>query len=88
MLDEGKLSERAARVLALALKKKVRNIGHQVRNANSIEQKLDLLSKQNAALSALIMTGISVSGDGLLSKAGIISGMFSEEEEEIPPQIN
>lgn len=88
MLDEGKLSERAARVLALALKKKVRNIGFQVRTANSVEKKLDLLSKQNAALSALIMTGISVSGDGLLSKAGIISGMFSEEEEEIPPQIN
>jgi hypothetical protein len=88
MLDEGKLSERAARVLALALKKKVRNIGFQVRTANSVEKKLDLLSKQNAALSALVMTGISVSGDGLLSKAGIISGMFSEEEEEIPPQIN
>jgi hypothetical protein len=88
MLDEGKLSERAARILALALKKKVRNIGHQVRIANSVEKKLDLLSKQNAALSALVMTGISVSGDGLLSKAGIISGMFSEEEEEIPPQIN
>ena len=87
MIDEGKLSEKAARILALALKKKVRNIGHQVRTADTVERKLDLLSKQNAALSALVMTGISVSGDGLLSKAGIISGMFSEEEE-IPPQIN
>ena len=80
MLKEGKLSEKAARILALVLKKKVRNIGAKVINANSVEEKLDLLSKQNSALGALILTGISVSGDGLLTKAGIVSGMFAEEE--------
>jgi hypothetical protein len=84
MLEEGKLSEKAARILALVLKKKVRNIGAKVRNANSVEEKLDLLSKQNSALGALILTGISVSGDGLLTKAGIVSGMFAEEEEDTP----
>jgi hypothetical protein len=88
MLEEGKLSEKAARILALVLKKKVRNIGAKVRNANSVEEKLDLLSKQNSALGALILTGISVSGDGLLTKAGIVSGMFAEEEEEDTPLIN
>jgi hypothetical protein len=80
MLKEGKLSDKAARILALVLKKKVRNIGAKVINANSVEEKLDLLSKQNSALGALILTGISVSGDGLLTKAGIVSGMFAEEE--------
>ena len=79
-LEEGKVTSAAARILALAIKKKIRNLGNQVRNSNDIEKKIDLISKQNAALAALILTGISVSGEGLLSKAGIISGMFTEEE--------
>ena len=82
-LEEGKITSAAARILALAIKKKIRNLGNQVRNSNDIEKKIDLVSKQNAALAALILTGISVSGEGLLSKAGIISGMFTEEENEV-----
>ena len=81
-IEEGKMSDRAARLISLAVKRKVINKGKEVRNAQDIESKIDLLSQQVSALAALTLTGISVGGDGLLSKAGIVSGLFTEEIEE------
>ena len=81
-IEEGKMSDRAARVIALAVKRKVINKGKEARNAQDIESKIDLLSQQVSALAALTLTGISVGGDGLLSKAGIVSGLFTEEIKE------
>ena len=83
-VKEGRISDTGARILALAIKKKIRNLGGQIRNAESVEKKIDLMSKQNSALAALVLTGISVGGDGLLSKAGILSGMFIEDLESPP----
>ena len=80
-IEEGKMSDRAARLISLAVKRKVINKGKEVRNAQDIESKIDLLSQQVSALAALTLTGISVGGDGLLSKAGIVSGLFTEEIE-------
>ena len=47
-----------------------------------MENKIDELSKQVSALSALVLLGISVGGDGLLSKAGVVSGLFTEDYED------
>ena len=80
-IREGKMSDRAARLISLAVKRKVINKGKEARNAKDIESKIDLLSQQVSALAALTLTGISVGGDGLLSKAGIVSGLFTEEIE-------
>ena len=80
-IEEGKLSDAAARVVSLAIKKKVINKGREVRAAQDLQQKIDLLSQQVSALAALTLVGISVGGDGLLSKAGIISGLFTENFE-------
>ena len=76
-IEEGKLSDAAARILALAIKKKVINKGREVRSTQDSEKKLDLLSQQVSALAALTLVGISVGGDGLLSKGGILSGLFT-----------
>jgi hypothetical protein len=81
-IREGKMSDRAARLISLAVKRKVINKGKEARNAKDIESKINLLSQQVSALAALTLTGISVGGDGLLSKAGIVSGLFTEEIEE------
>ena len=77
-IEEGKLSDASARILALAIKKKVINKGREVRSTQDSEKKLDLLSQQVSALAALTLVGISVGGDGLLSKGGILSGLFTE----------
>ena len=81
-IEEGKLSDASARILALAIKKKVINKGREVRSTQDSEKKLDLLSQQVSALAALTLVGISVGGDGLLSKGGILSGLFTEDLEE------
>ena len=81
-IEEGKLSDAAARILALAIKKKVINKGREVRSTQDSDKKLDLLSQQISALAALTLVGISVGGDGLLSKGGILSGLFTEDLEE------
>ena len=80
-IEEGKLSDAAARMLALAIKKKVINKGREVRSTQDSEKKSDLLSQQVSALAALTLVGISVGGDGLLSKGGILSGLFTEDFE-------
>ena len=76
-IEEGKLSDAAARILALAIKKKVLRKGREVRSTQDSDKKLDLLSQQISALAALTLVGISVGGDGLLSKRGILSGLFT-----------
>ena len=78
-IEEGKLSDAAARLIALAVKKKVINKGREVRSTQDPDKKLDLLSQQVSALAALTLVGISVGGDGLLSKGGILSGLFTED---------
>ena len=65
-IEEGKLSDAASRILALAIKKKVINKGREVRSTQDSEKKLDLLSQQVSALAALTLVGISVGVDGLL----------------------
>ena len=87
-IEEGKLSDAAARLIALAIKKRVINKGREVRSTQDPDKKLDLLSQQVSALAALTLVGISVGGDGLLSKGGILSGLFTEDlEEEIESEF-
>ena len=87
-IEEGKLSDAASRILALAIKKKVINKGREVRSTQDSEKKLDLLSQQVSALAALTLVGISVGGDGLLSKGGILSGLFTEDfQKEIESEL-
>ena len=81
-IEEGKLSDAGARLIALAVKKKVINKGREVRLTDDLESKMDLLSQQISALAALTLVGISIGGDGLLSKGGILSGLFTEDFEE------
>ena len=88
MLSEGKLSDKAARVLTLAIKRKVITLGRSLRETESVEDKIDLLSRQVSALSALVLVGVSVGGDGLLSKAGIVSGLFTEGKNALPENEN
>ena len=76
-IEEGKLSDAAARMLALAIKKRVINKGREVRSTQDSEEKMDLLSQQVSALAALTLVGISAGRDGLLSKGGILSGLFT-----------
>ena len=78
-IEEGRLSDAGARMLALAVKKKVINKGREVRSTQDSDKKMDLLSQQVSALAALTLVGISVGGDGLLSKGGILSGLFTED---------
>ena len=87
-IEEGKLTDVGARLIALAVKKKVINKGREVRSTQDSDKKLDLLSQQISALAALTLVGISVGGDGLLSKGGILSGLFTEDlEEEIESEF-
>ena len=81
VIEEGKLSDAAARVISLAIKKRVISKGREVRSVETLEEKMDLLSQQVSALAALTLVGISVGGNGLLSKTGIVSGLFMEEFE-------
>ena len=80
-IEEGKLSDAAARIISLAIKKRVISKGREVRSAETLEEKMDLLSQQVSALAALTLVGISVGGNGLLSKTGIVSGLFMEDFE-------
>jgi hypothetical protein len=81
VIEEGKLGDAAARIISLAIKKRVISKGREVRSAETLEEKMDLLSQQVSALAALTLVGISVGGNGLLSKTGIVSGLFMEEFE-------
>ena len=87
-IEEGKLSDAGARLIALAIKKKVIRKGREVRLTDDLESKMDLLSQQISALAALTLVGISVGGDGLVSKGGILSGLFTEDfQKEIESEL-
>ena len=87
-IEEGKLTDAAARMLALTIKKRVINKGREVRSTQDPDKKMDLLSQQVSALAALTLVGISIGGDGLLSKGGILSGLFTEDfQKEIESEL-
>ena len=81
-IEEGELGDAAARLIALAVKKKVISKGREVRSTRDPDKKMDLLSQQVSTLAALTLVGISIGQDGLLSKGGILSGLFTEDFEE------
>ena len=72
------ISDSVARATALAMKRRVISKSRIVRSTDELEKKIDELSKQVSALAGLVMLGISIGGNGLLSKAGIVSGLFTE----------
>lgn len=77
-IEEG-LTDNVARGTALIIKRKVIQLGRKVRSSKDLDQKLDFMSIQLSSLAALTLLSISVGGDGLLSKAGIVSGLFTED---------
>ena len=72
------ISGSVARATALAIKRRVISKGLSVRSSDDLEKKIEELSRQVSALAGLVMLGISIGGNGLLSKAGIVSGLFTE----------
>lgn len=78
MIDEKvNLTQSMTRGLALVLKRKVVVAGQRARQADSAEDKIDALSYQLSALAGLTLLSTSVSGDGILSKAAIVSGLMN-----------
>ena len=75
-IKEG-LTDTMARGLALAVKRKAIVLGKNAQSEQDLEKKLDLISKQISAVAALSLLAVSVSGEGILSKAGVVSGLFS-----------
>ena len=73
------ISDSVARVTALAMKRRVISKSRIVRSTDELEKKIDELSKQVSALAGLVMLGISIGGNGLLSISLIVSGLFTEE---------
>ena len=73
------ISDSVARATALAMKRRVISKSRIVRSTDKLEKKIDELSKQVSALAGLVMLGISIGGNGLLSKSLIVSGLFTEE---------
>ena len=76
-IHEGSLSQSMIRGIALAVKRKAITLGKQAQSEKDLEKKLDLISRQVSATASLSLLAVSVSGDGILSKAGIVSGLFS-----------
>jgi len=76
IIKEG-LTQSMIRGIALAVKRKAINYGKQAQSTQDVETKLDLISKQVSATATLALLAVSVSGEGVLSKAGINSGLFS-----------
>ena len=72
------ISDSVARATALAIKRRVISKGLSVRNSDDLEKKIEELSRQVSAIAGLVMLGNSIGGNGLLSKAGIVSGLFTE----------
>ena len=73
------ITDSVARATALAMKRRVISKSRIVRSTDELEKKIDELSKQISALAGLVMLGISIGGNGLLSKSLIVSGLFTEE---------
>ena len=79
-VQEG-FSDAMAKTTALALKRKVIQKGKQVRSTTEIADKIDSLSVQLSSIAALCLLAVSLSGDekSILSRAGVVSGLFSED---------
>ena len=79
-LEEG-FSDAMAKTTALALKRKVIVKGKQVRSATDVADKIDKLSIQLSSIAAMCLLAVAMSGDekSILSRAGVISGLFSED---------
>jgi phosphoribosylamine-glycine ligase len=79
-LDEG-LTDAMAKTTALVVKRKVIQNGKNVRMTQDVGKKLDYLSIQLSSTAALVLLAVAVSGDekSLLSKAAVVSGLFTEE---------
>ena len=75
-ITEG-LTDMMARGLALAVKRKAIVFGKNALAEKDLEKKLDFISRQVSATAALCLLAVSVSGEGILSKAGVVSGLFS-----------
>ena len=73
------ITDSVARATALAMKRRVISKSRNVRSTDELEKKIDELSRQVSALAGLVMLGISIGGNGLLSKSLIVSGLFTEE---------
>ena len=52
-------------------------LGKSAQQEKDVEAKLNIISRQISAVAALALLATSVSGEGLLSKAGVVSGLFS-----------
>ena len=76
-----KFSDAMAKTTALVIKRKVIVKGKQVRSATDLATKIDLLSIQLSSIAALTLLSVAVSGDekSLLSRAGVVSGLFTED---------
>ena len=79
-IDEG-LSDAMAKSTALVVKRKVIQKGKQVRSATDLGKKIDYLSIQLSSIAALTLLAVAVSGDekSILSKAAVVSGLFTED---------
>lgn len=78
--EKKSLTQTMTRGLALVLKRRVVKAGNKVRESGDTDIKLDALSYQVSALAGLTLLSTSVSGDGLLSKAAIVSGLMTSYE--------
>ena len=78
---EENLSDAMAKTTALVIKRKVIQKGKAVRSTTDLAQKMDLLSIQLSSIAALTLLSVAVSGDekSILSKAGVVSGLFTED---------
>lgn len=74
------LTASITRGLALVLKRRAIAAGSRVRKLEDLDQKIDALSKQISVIAGLALLATSVSGDGILSKASIVSGLLSHYE--------
>ena len=79
-IDEG-LTDGMAKTTALVVKRKVIQKGKQVRSATDLGKKIDYLSIQLSSIAALTLLAVAVSGDekSILSKAAVVSGLYSPE---------
>jgi hypothetical protein len=80
MIEEG-ITDAMAKTTALVVKRKVIQNGKKVRMTNDVAKKLDYLSIQLSSIASLTLLAVAVSGDekSLLSKAAVVSGLFTEE---------
>ncbi len=78
--EEG-FSDAMAKTTALVIKRKVIQKGKAVRSTTDLAAKIDLLSIQLSSIAALTLLSVAVSGDekSLLSRAGVVSGLFTED---------